>query len=329
MVIGGMLGASFWRLAHGVLPQMPPDPAPVVIIGMMALFGGIAHAPLAVMLMVAEMTGNLSLLAPAMVAVAISTALVGNRTIYRSQLRTRADSPAHRVRFSFPLLSSLFVRDAMGPAPTVRADATLSEVESQLATFPAPGLIVLNERDEVVGCLTSDQIQGITPSERAATIVRTAMEQVLLLEPDQPLDVALEQLASTDSSWAPVVEERRVVGQLQVRDIMRTYKANLERSVRRAQALSAEARLFEARLDASSPLAGRTLHQAEFPPDTLVVSITRDGETVFPRATTQLQAGDLVLIMADPSSETALRQFLEGADGARWRSVNGRCTQSP
>ena len=80
--------------------------APVVIIGMMALFGGIAHAPLAVMLMVAEMTGNLSLLAPAMVAVAISTALVGDRTIYHSQLPTRADSPAHRVRFSFPLLSS-------------------------------------------------------------------------------------------------------------------------------------------------------------------------------------------------------------------------------
>jgi CIC family chloride channel protein len=82
---------------------------------MMAMFGGIAHAPLAVMLMVAEMTGNLSLLAPAMVAVALATALVGDRTIYTSQLPTRADSPAHRIRFGFPLLSSLLVRDAMRP----------------------------------------------------------------------------------------------------------------------------------------------------------------------------------------------------------------------
>lgn len=81
MVIGGMFGAAFWRLGHDVLPQMPESPAPFVIVGMMALFGGIAHAPLAVMLMVAEMTGNFSLLAPAMVAVAVSTALVGNRTI--------------------------------------------------------------------------------------------------------------------------------------------------------------------------------------------------------------------------------------------------------
>jgi CIC family chloride channel protein len=50
---------------------------------MMALFGGIAHAPLAVMLMVAEMTGNLSMLAPAMIAVGLSTALVGDNTINR------------------------------------------------------------------------------------------------------------------------------------------------------------------------------------------------------------------------------------------------------
>jgi CIC family chloride channel protein len=259
MVIGGMLGASFWRLAHGVLPQMPPNPAPVVIIGMMALFGGIAHAPLAVMLMVAEMTGNLSLLAPAMVAVAISTALVGDRTIYHSQLATRADSPAHRIRFSFPLLSSLLVRDAMAPT-----DSTTGGIKS-----------------------------------------------AVVLAPDQTLDVALDKLAEAGSSQAIVIEGDRVVGQLQVRDVMRTYKANLERSVRRAQALSAESTMFQARLDTSSPLAGRSLQQANLPRDTLVVSITRDGETLFPRANTRLQSGDVVLIMADRRSEPALRQFLE------------------
>ncbi|HLI27665.1 MAG TPA: chloride channel protein [Chloroflexota bacterium] len=33
MVIGGMLGAALWRLAHGVLPQVPDSPAPFVIVG--------------------------------------------------------------------------------------------------------------------------------------------------------------------------------------------------------------------------------------------------------------------------------------------------------
>ena len=118
MVIGAMVGAIVWRLSYHVLPGVPDTPAPFVIVGMMALFGGIAHAPLAVMLMVAEMTGNLSLLAPAMIAVGISVIMVGEKTIYTSQVDTRADSPAHRLQFSFPLLSTLAVRQAMTPIRT-------------------------------------------------------------------------------------------------------------------------------------------------------------------------------------------------------------------
>src|SRR5438270_11335173 len=113
MVIAGILGALIWRVSYHLLPGLPDTLAPFVIVGMMALFGGIAHAPLAVMLMVAEMTGNLSMLAPAMIAVGISSIIVGNNTIYTSQVDTRADSPAHRLQLSFPLLSTLAVRQAM------------------------------------------------------------------------------------------------------------------------------------------------------------------------------------------------------------------------
>ena len=71
MVIGAFIGASVWRLFEPVVPSMGHNPAPYVIVGMMCCFGGISRAPLAVMLMVAEMTGSLSILAPAMIAVGI------------------------------------------------------------------------------------------------------------------------------------------------------------------------------------------------------------------------------------------------------------------
>jgi len=110
MFIGGLLGAGIWRLLEPIAPAIPVDPAPFVIVAMMALFGSVAHAPLAVMLMVAEMTGNLSMLAPAMVAVGLATFVVGSKSIYRSQLATRADSPAHRFRFAMPLLAAVAVQ---------------------------------------------------------------------------------------------------------------------------------------------------------------------------------------------------------------------------
>ncbi len=314
MVIGGLLGAAFWRVGHTFLPQMPPSPAPYVIIGMMATFGGIAHAPLAMMLMVAEMTGNLALLAPAMVAVAIATALVGDNTIYQSQLPDRASSPAHRVRFSFPLLSTLRVQDAMqeAPPPAIQADASLSEAEAMLED--GTGLVVVNARGEALGALTREALRAVPPGRwgnlRAGQLVG---EYPVLLEAEQAMDTALDRLLGRGLGWAPVVEGGRVVGCLHVRDVMAVYKASLARSVQRAAALPEDTALFEAQVTADSPLVGHSLADAGLPRGALVVSITRGGHTIFPRADTCLQVGDQVLLMADPESEGALRAFLAPA----------------
>lgn len=62
-----------------------------VIVGMIACFGAVAHAPLGVLLMVGEMTGNLSMLAPGMIAVAVAGRVVGDTSIYTSQLKDRLE----------------------------------------------------------------------------------------------------------------------------------------------------------------------------------------------------------------------------------------------
>ena len=87
-------------------------PAPFVIVGMMALFGGVAKAPIAVMLMVAEMTGEFSLLVPAMFAATAAYLVAGDISIYENQVATRAQSPAHRAR-NRPLIQTLTVGQAM------------------------------------------------------------------------------------------------------------------------------------------------------------------------------------------------------------------------
>jgi H+/Cl- antiporter ClcA len=94
MVIGAFTGLAVWRLLAPIAPAVGHSPAPFVVIGMMALFGAIARAPLATMLMVAQMTGNISIVAPALAAVAIATLIVRrfDDSIYRSQLRTRASA---------------------------------------------------------------------------------------------------------------------------------------------------------------------------------------------------------------------------------------------
>lgn len=261
MVIGGMFGATVWRLGEGVLPHMPDSPAPFVIIGMMGLFGSIAHAPFAVMLMVAEMTGNLSLLAPAMICVAVASALVGDVTIYRAQLYDRTRSPAHRIRMSFPLLSALSVRDAMRP---------------QAASINEP-------------------VEGQITVEESAS-----------------LGDALQQLAEAEATHAVVVDCGEPVGELTNRDALAAYKNMLQRGVRRARAMPASSLIVEGTLHPGSPLAGKSLRDAALPSGTLVVSILRGRETVFPTADTILQPDDVVTSVAPPDSVGRMHQLMEG-----------------
>jgi CIC family chloride channel protein len=100
MVIGATLGAATWRVLHDVAPavglggSVGPSPAVYVLVGMVAVFGAIAHAPVAMLLMVAEMTQNLAVVPPAMLALAIASLIVGETSIYRSQLGTRTAQPA-------------------------------------------------------------------------------------------------------------------------------------------------------------------------------------------------------------------------------------------
>ncbi|MCA9860880.1 MAG: chloride channel protein, partial [Thermomicrobiales bacterium] len=260
MVVGGMLGATFWRVGHELLPNMPSSPAPFVIVGMMALFGSIAHAPFGMMLMVAEMTGNLSLLAPAMIAIAIATLLVGDRTIYTSQLPNRASAPAHRLRSSFPLLAALTVGNAFKRAQGPAAD----DVEPPIA---------VGVRDR--------------------------------------LDDAMLMMADAEVSQVAVTDDGGVVGTLSYRDALRTYRSMIDAGLRRVDQLPAASMLMEFKVGVGSAVDGKSLRDAGFPPETLVVSVANGSMSTVPVAGTVLRAGSVLTVLGSANQMESLKILIE------------------
>lgn len=100
IVIGGFVGAAIWRLADlAGAPALPDGPGVFIIVAMMACFGSVAHAPLAVMIMVAEMTGSFSVIPGAMVCVGIAYLLISrtNVSIYKSQRLNRETAAAEHA----------------------------------------------------------------------------------------------------------------------------------------------------------------------------------------------------------------------------------------
>jgi CIC family chloride channel protein len=334
MVVGGLLGAGIWRLLVPVAPAVPVDPAPFVIVAMMALFGSVAHAPLAVMLMVAEMTGNLSMLAPAMVAVGLATFVVGRKTIYRSQLATRADSPAHRFRFAMPLLAAVPVGDsARQPRLVVGVAELVGSVRARMEAIGVPGAPVLGRDGSVAGMIDLDALLT-APDEMRIADTRIVREPIL--RADDGLDDALGALADHGRSWAPVAAGRRLVGTLSVRDAMTAYRTALHGNIRQVRGVRAGGVILEAEIAPGSALAGHRVADIDWPREAVLVAIERGGELLVPRGDLVVTPGDHISIFATPEARPLVEALLEvgevqvvldvGTDSAGSDSASGPAT---
>ncbi len=291
MVAGGMLGALFWRLFHD-LPGFPADPAPLVIIGMIAVFGSIAHAPLAMMLMVGEMTGNLSLLAPAMVAVAVATLLVGNTSIYRSQVPTRADSMAHRHRFAFPLLDALPAQRAVVPLAMVRDTATVADALASLERRRSTDGVVIDEGGRLVGEITSEELR--TVPDAGSPVEGYAADLPAVVLADTPLDEALDRLASHDRRWLPVLDgsDGPVLGAIDARALVRSFREAARQQVRPLTPVDEQISTMELTVAVGAPVEGKRLAEAGLPAGVRVLTMEHMGRLSAPSGDTVLRRGD-------------------------------------
>jgi CIC family chloride channel protein len=313
MVVGGLLGAGIWRLLDGFAPGLPVDPAPFVIVAMMALFGSVAHAPLAVMLMVAEMTGNLGMLAPAMIAVGLATVVVGEKSIYASQLGNRSESPAHRFRFATPLLASMGTSEAMRTARVVlNPNQPASEAVAALERVHAPGAPVVED-----GKLLGVASYGDLRDAPTGTLVRDVADPSWpVVDERDGLDQALEAFTTRRTSWVPVVRDERFTGILGARDLLNLYKSARKANVRRLSDLADQTVTIEGTVASESRLAGCPISAGGWPRDAVVIAIRRDDELLVPRGDLALQPGDRIALLGPAGDGERLRQFMAEAAGA-------------
>lgn len=221
LFIGAMLGGGIWGLLHDRAPGFPDVAEPYVIVGMVALFGGVAKAPIAVMLMVAEMTGEFSMIVPAMMATTIAYLVTGDTSIYENQVPTRADSPAHRGEYTIPLIQEITVGQAMRrDVVTTSPLSAVEEAEALMATRGLRGLPVV-DADEIVGMFTATD--ALRARQKGVTDVGSAMSSSLVVAyPADSLLTALQRMTRAGVSRLPVVrreEPKRMLGILTMRDL--------------------------------------------------------------------------------------------------------------
>jgi CBS domain-containing protein len=307
MVIGGLLGATLWRILEPIAPGVPAEPAGFVIVAMMALFGSIAHAPLAVMLMVAEMTGNLSMLAPAMIAIGIATVVVGERTIYRSQLPTRAESPAHQFRFALPLMASITAADAArAPRLVLSTSDTVAHVREKLISSDLPGAPIVDRSRRLKGNVELSDLEGLADNVKLGELQLDGPAVTV----EDGLDDALALLADAHRSWAPVTSDGTLVGVVSFNDVLGAYRSALAQNVRNVRSVGAAGSLVEVELKQDSSVVGHSVAETNWPREVVLVSIARGDRVIVPRGDVALEAGDRLTIFTTPTGRDALGVLL-------------------
>jgi CIC family chloride channel protein len=311
MVIGAFTGAAIWRLLEPIAPGVPHSPVPFVIVGMMACFGGISRAPLAVMLMVAEMTGSLTILAPAMVAVGLAYLIVrrNDDTIYRSQLKNREEAPARRLALSMPLSSSLQVERVMrSPRLVLKQDTPVAAASRTVGVLRVPGAPVVDSRRRFLGTVsTRALLDSRSPELSVARLADTSAQTVA---PSSSLESALDAIAA-GGGWATVLDQDRLVlGVIATSDVVRGYTDLLQSNIDRLAKVSPGFDTLEVRVTSASTVLSRQLREGFLPFGAVIVSIQRGSSLRFAEGATSLNAGDLVTILAHKSQFDAIRLLL-------------------
>jgi CIC family chloride channel protein len=220
MVIGGFLGAAVWAGLHRVAPGLVDLPGSFVVVGMGAFFGGVAKAPLAVMLMVAEMTNEFSLIVPAMLATMIALLITGNRSIYEQQVSTRLDSPAHKDDYALPLLQQISVRDVMQPIVAFITPATtIDDIQQLLEHHDLISLPVI-DGGHLSGIVTADDVGRATRRSTDSVTAKEIMtHRVVIVSEDESLYTAWMRMTRRGFKHLPVVsavhsDRAHVVGEV-------------------------------------------------------------------------------------------------------------------
>ena len=307
MVIGGFLGAGIWRLLEPLAPGIiPHSPAPFVIVGMVACFGSIAHAPIAVLLMVAEMTGSLELVPPAMAAIVVATLVVGATTIYTSQLKNRSEAPANRLRAGLPLLRTIAIQDALSPPPLVlQQDSTVADARTAMkAAGVAAAPIVLGD-GTYLGAFTPD-----ASNDDKTSISRLVSVTHPEVPTDSMLDAAADVFATDHVAWVPVLDaDRKLSGIVTIAGLVDAYRGALDLSVTSLGDVLGTARLVDGTVRINSPLAGQKI--SALPHGAAVISLERNGVPLMPKPGLALKIGDTLSILASEASANRLERLLD------------------
>jgi chloride channel protein, CIC family len=218
VVVGAFLGTAVGEVSHSLLPGLVPlVVVPVFsIVGMMSFFGGISKAPLGVLIMVTEMAGSYTVLPAAMLSIFVAYVVTGRFHIYREQLPSRIESPAHRNEYRTYFLAETRLGEVAAHESEPVAPATSVQGAIELAETHSRSVLSVEGDGDWWGAVRLGDLLAVDAAERETTpVLELARPVELVLPNDMTAGDALRRMEEKGAHLAAVLDvgdSVRVVG---------------------------------------------------------------------------------------------------------------------
>jgi CIC family chloride channel protein len=223
VTIGALLGGAFGRAVALAVPGAP-DPGAFALVGMAAFYGGLAHAPLAAVVMVCEMAGSYDLLVPLMLGVGLSYLALRRVYLYPAQLESRAAAASEAL-----LLETMSVRaitTLLQPPPVVVADASPDEVRAAIESSDQGVVVVTNTAGRVTSVIERRNLSAdvLDPALSLVIVAADLASPIRAATLDDKLAKVLSSMIESSAHAVPLVEaDGRLVGVLTEHEITEAY----------------------------------------------------------------------------------------------------------
>jgi CIC family chloride channel protein len=233
IVIGGAMGGAVGKIFNFFLPSIVAHPGSFVIVGMAGFFAAVSNTPISTIIFISEITNSYHLLLPSLLVCSICYLLSRKWTIFKSQVKSRIDSPAHAGEFMMDILETIKVRDLeslVKDVLRVNEDMPLSEFKNKIFTqtkqhyFP-----VINREGKFSGIFSSTDIREVIFTYHIEDLV--VMKDIMVSDMisttlSEDLNTVLLKLTQKNIDALPVLDEDDsglLIGLIYRRDIIAYY----------------------------------------------------------------------------------------------------------
>jgi CIC family chloride channel protein len=227
LTIGGLVGAAFGEAARVALADPTIQPATFALVGMGTFYGGLAHAPLSALVLVAELAGSYDLLVPMMLSIGIAYVALRRYSLYPAQVPTRSSSPAHRGKPGNASLLALAaersVQDLLVPVgvPPLEEHAPLSSVIEAARTAGGQRVIALAGSSGYSGLVELSTVEETPQTERHWIKAHDARVPFVSVDEDASWADVARILERSGLSQVPVLRGMEIVGWVGDRELRR------------------------------------------------------------------------------------------------------------